>query len=100
MTMPEEKPSPGHNGNGIELIDLAKTLNFRVRELGPEHPDTLQSRHKMAVGFYNLGRVQDAVWLNENIKFDTVIALAETSVLDNRDVAALEDQLRSVVRSA
>ena len=65
LTMPEETPPPGHNGNGLELGDLAEILNVRVRELGPEHPDTLQSRHTMAVGFFNLGRVQDAVWLNE-----------------------------------
>jgi len=65
MKMPEETPTPGHNGNSLELVDLAEILNVRVQELGPEHPDTLQSRHSMAVGFFNLGRVQDAVWLNE-----------------------------------
>jgi hypothetical protein len=33
--------------------------------LGPEHPDTLQSRNNLAIGYRALGRYEEAVALDE-----------------------------------
>ena len=63
MTVPGKKPPPDQYNPNIELIELAKLLTVSEQTLGSEHPDTLQSSHSVAVGFYNLGRFEDAVRL-------------------------------------
>lgn len=53
------KAASTRSHNHLKLFELAETLNFRERALDPEHPNTLQSRHSMASGFYDMGRVQE-----------------------------------------
>ncbi|WP_436982833.1 tetratricopeptide repeat protein [Streptomyces sp. enrichment culture] len=37
------------------------------RTLGPHHPDTLQTRHSLAVSYWQAGRTQDAINLHEQV---------------------------------
>jgi len=44
---------------------LEETLALRKAKLGPDHPDTLQSMHNLAIGLRDQGRYADAIELNE-----------------------------------
>ncbi|MEE3012592.1 MAG: tetratricopeptide repeat protein [Chloroflexota bacterium] len=59
------KPLPRGRNNHLKLFELAEALNVREKALGSEHLNTLQSRHNMSSGFYDMGRVQEAVSLYE-----------------------------------
>ena len=63
------------------------TLRFRERVLSPEHPDTFDSRNNLARGYYNLGRVSEAVWLHEEtlITRERVLGPEHPDILHSRE---------------
>ena len=82
------KAASTRSHNHLKLFELAETLNFRERALDPEHPNTLQSRHSMASGFYDMGRVQEkAVRLYEDtLRFrERVLSPEHPDTFDSRN---------------
>ena len=60
----------GRTYNGLGLYDQAVALHSKARavreaELGPDHPDTLMSRHNLAIADRNVGRTAEAMALFE-----------------------------------
>ena len=53
-------------GSYIDLVPLADTVTAALeRVLGPDHPDTLASRGNLAVGYWAVGRHDEAITLHE-----------------------------------
>ena len=46
-------------------MDLLETLRINERELGPEHPDTLQSRDNLVQSYRSLRCNEEAAQLDE-----------------------------------
>jgi serine/threonine protein kinase len=53
----------GETALAIRQLERARTL--RVAELGRDHPDTLESMNKLAVNYWQSGRIADSVALHE-----------------------------------
>ncbi len=52
----------GEAGRVAEAIDmLTELLNDRTRVLGPDHPDTLDTRHNLGHWLGKAGRVDEAI---------------------------------------
>jgi len=49
---------PGRLQEAIEMHEA--TLGAMVRVLGPDHPDTLKSRHNLALSYRDAGRHKEA----------------------------------------
>jgi hypothetical protein len=47
-----------------------QVLADRERLLGPDHPDTLQSRHNLANSYRAAGRLDEAISLHEQVLAD------------------------------
>lgn len=49
------------------LDQFTEVLDARRRLLGPDHPDTLTSRHNLASAFQTVGRLAEAIELHEQV---------------------------------
>jgi serine/threonine protein kinase len=60
----------GRTYHGLGLYDKAvqahaRAVSVRRSALGPDHPDTLTSRHDLALGYRRAGRITEAIALHE-----------------------------------
>ncbi|MFM9696740.1 tetratricopeptide repeat protein, partial [Streptomyces europaeiscabiei] len=63
-------------GEHAEAVRLHRqTLDDRIRVLGPEHPDTLTSRHNLASALARMGEQEEAVRLLRQTLADRVRVL-------------------------
>ncbi|WP_371390326.1 tetratricopeptide repeat protein [Protofrankia sp. BMG5.30] len=63
----------GQPGQAIALLHRALPLAEHL--LGPDHPDTLASRHNLAGAYGSAGRVEEAVRLHEETLADALRVL-------------------------
>jgi len=88
---PEQPPvSPG----AVSLYE--QVLADRERDLGPDHPDTLNSRSHLAVAYQAAGRADEAVALYEQVLADRERVLGP----DHPDTVATGDNLADAYRVA
>ncbi|WP_250290101.1 tetratricopeptide repeat protein, partial [Frankia sp. CiP1_Cm_nod1] len=84
-------------GRVAEAIGLyEQTLTDRLRVLGPDHPDTLASRHNLAVAYQTVGRVAEAIGLYEQTLADSLRVLGP----DHPLVVTIRDNLAAATAAA
>jgi len=86
--------SAGRVAEAISLYEA--TLADRERVLGPDHPDTLISRHNLASAYWSVGQVVEAISLYEATLADRERVLGP----DHPDTLASRHNLASAYESA
>jgi tetratricopeptide (TPR) repeat protein len=87
----------GDAGRTSEAITLhEQTLAARERTLGPDHPDTLDSRNNLAIDYQDAGRLNEAITLHEQ----TLAACERTLGSDHPDTLNSRCNLADAYRDA
>jgi hypothetical protein len=73
-----------------------QNLAARERDLGPDHPDTLNSRHNLAVDYQDAGRLEEAIGLHEQ----TLAARERVLGPDHPDTLNSRNNLANAYRAA
>ena len=73
---------------------MRRRSSCREAKLGPDHPDTLVSRHDLAVAYYAAGRSSEAVTL-----FEATLKLSEAKLgPDHPDTLQIRGNLANAYR--
>jgi tetratricopeptide (TPR) repeat protein len=89
---PPEQPPAGQGA--VALYE--QVLADRERELGPDHPDTLNSRKLVAAAYQAAGRTDEAIALYQQVLADRERVLGP----DHPDTLATSDSLAAACRAA
>lgn len=65
---------------------LEHAVAERLRTLGPDHPETLESRHNLAVAYRSAGRINEAIQLHHTTlrDYERVLGLDHRDTLESR----------------
>ncbi|WP_136193439.1 tetratricopeptide repeat protein [Actinomyces procaprae] len=83
-------------GRPQEALSLTTTVDVQARVLGPDHPDTLASRHNLAAAYESAGKVEESISLFEQVLQDRLRILGP----DHPDTLTSRNNLAAAYRAA